>query len=63
MEVEELKQSYKNQLMRAGVDFHKAEQAVNNIKDEELQLIREIWSDWTVVFSQTENEILASIES
>lgn len=62
MEVEELKQSYKNQLMRAGVDFHKAEQAVSNMKDEDLQLIREVWSDWTVVFSQAENEILASIE-
>lgn len=61
MEVEELKQSYKNQLIKAGVDFQRAEQAINNIKDEELQLIREFWSDWTVVFSQTENEIITSM--
>lgn len=61
MEVEELKQFYKKQLLKAGVDFHQAEQAVNHIEDEELQLIREIWADWTAVFSQAENEILASM--
>lgn len=60
MEVEDLKQSYKNQLIKAGVDLYRAEQAINNIKDEELQLIREFWSDWSVVFSQTENEIVTS---
>jgi len=61
MEVEELKQSYKNQLIKVGVDLNKAEQAINNLKDEELQLIREIWSDWTTVLPQTENEILSSV--
>ena len=61
MEVEELKQFYKKQLLKAGVDFHQAEQAINHIEDEEVQLIREIWADWTAVFSQAENEILASM--
>jgi len=55
METEKLKQSYKNQLVRAGVDSHKAEQAVKNLTREELQLIREIWSEWAVVL--TENHL------
>ncbi len=54
METEKLKQSYKMQLLRAGVNSHKAEQAIKNLTKEELQLIREIWSEWAVTL--TENE-------
>ncbi len=60
MEIEKLKQSYKNQLLKAGVDAHRAEQAIKNMTREELQLIREIWSEWTVVLPQTENEVRTS---
>ena len=55
MEIEKLKQSYKNQLVRAGVDSHKAEQTVKNLTREELQLIGEIWSDWAVTLTENEN--------
>lgn len=62
METEKLKQFYKEQLVRAGVDFHKAEQAVSNMTGEELKLIHDIWSDWAVVFPRTEDELLGSVE-
>ena len=58
METEKLKHSYKNELLRAGVDFHKAEQVVNNLTREELQLIREIWPEWDLIL--TENEIITA---
>lgn len=61
MEIEKLKQSYKKQLLQAGVDAHIAEQAIQNMTREELQLIREIWSEWTLVLPQIENEIRTSI--
>ncbi len=54
METEKLKQSYKKQLIRAGVDSYKAEQAVKNLTREELQLIREIWSEWAVTLKENE---------
>jgi hypothetical protein len=60
MEINLLKQSYKNQLVKAGVDSYRAEQAVKNLTKEELQLIREIWSDWAAVL--TESEIIAIIK-
>lgn len=60
METEKLKQLYKNQLIRAGVDSHKAEQAAQNLTGEELQLICEIWSDWAVALA--EKEMLAMTE-
>ena len=56
MEINLLKQSYKNQLVRAGVDHHKAEQAVEDMTSEDLQLIQEVWSDWILVSPQTEND-------
>jgi len=58
METEKLKHSYKNELLRAGVDFHKAEQVVKNLTREELQLIRDIWPEWDFIL--TENEIIAA---
>ncbi len=57
METEKLKQSYKDMLVRAGVDFHRAEQAVKNLTWEELHLIGEIWPEWAAAFAQTENEL------
>ena len=50
MEAEMLKQSYKQQLVKAGVDFHRAEQAANILTWEELQLISEIWPEWAAAF-------------
>ena len=63
MKAEMLKQSYKQQLVKAGVDFYRAEQAANILTWEELQLISEIWPEWAAAFSQTECEGLASRES
>lgn len=54
METEKLKQSYKNQLVKAGVDSHTAEQAVKNMSGADLQLIREVWSEGTVFISHKE---------
>lgn len=56
MEIEKLKQSYKDHLVKAGVNFDRAEQAVKNLTREELQLIQDIWPGWIVVFPRTENE-------
>lgn len=56
MEINLIKQSYKNQLVRAGVDHHKAEKAVEDMTSEDLQLIQEVWSDWVLVSHQTEND-------
>ena len=63
MQAEVLKQSYKQQLVKAGVDFHRAEQAANILTWEDLQLISEIWPEWAATCSQTECEGLASRES
>lgn len=57
MKTEKLKQSYKNQLVKAGVAPHRAEQAADTLTSEQLQLIREIWPEWTVAFSQVEVQI------
>lgn len=54
METEKLKQSYKNQLVKAGVDSHTAEQAVKNMSGTDLQLIREVWSEGTVFIAHKE---------
>ena len=54
MKTEKLKQSYKDQLVKVGVDPHRAENAANVLTSEQLQLIGEIWPEWTTVFLQTE---------
>lgn len=54
MEIEKLKQSYKNQLVKAGVDLRRAEQVVRNVTLEELQLILEIWPEWALVLEKNE---------
>lgn len=58
MKTEELEQSYKEQLVRVGVDPHRAEQAAKLLTGEELRLISEIWPGWGAVFPPVENEIL-----
>lgn len=45
-----LKQSYQEQLIRAGVPPQKAEQAAKALTVEELQFISEIWPEWNTVF-------------
>ena len=54
MEIEKLKQSYKNQLVKAGVDILRAEQVVRTVTQEELQLILEILPERTLVFEKKE---------
>jgi hypothetical protein len=62
MKTEKLEQSYKDQLIKAGVDNDRASQAAKILSRDELQLISEIWPEWAEVFSQAEGERLASIE-
>jgi hypothetical protein len=45
-----LKQSYQEQLIRAGVSPQKAAQAAQALTVEDLQLISEIWPEWASVF-------------
>ena len=54
MKPEKLEQSYKHLLVKAGVDFHKAEQAAKILTKEELQLISDIWPAWGIAFSQAD---------
>lgn len=62
MKTEKLEQSYKDELVKAGVDFHRASLAAKSLSRDDLQLISEIWPEWAVVFSQAEGEMLASME-
>ncbi|HEY9846958.1 MAG TPA: hypothetical protein V6D03_12280 [Candidatus Caenarcaniphilales bacterium] len=62
MKTEKLQQSYKEQLVVAGVDPQRAEQAAKVVTWEQLQLIREIWPDWAAAFLQLEKESLTSME-
>ncbi len=62
IDTEKLKQSYKNQLIKAGVDLHKAERVAINLTREELQLIHEIWPEWAAVLARTEAQTQASLE-
>jgi hypothetical protein len=55
MEFNLIKQSYQDQLIKAGVSPQRAEEAASVLNHEELQLISEIWSDWAAVFSQLTN--------
>ncbi len=55
MKTDRLEESYKNQLIGAGVGFRKAEQAARLMTWEELRLIGEIWPEWAVTFCQAES--------
>lgn len=61
MDIEQLKHSYQQKLVQAGIESHRIEAAVKNITIEELRLISEIWSQWAL-FS-TENEAIAGVEA
>jgi len=52
MKTQKLENSYKDQLVKAGVAPHRAEQAAKNLTKEQLQLISEIWPEWAFAFSQ-----------
>lgn len=57
MKTEKLEQSYKNQLVKAGVAPPRAEQAAKILTSEQLQLISEIWPEWAATFSQAKFKI------
>lgn len=56
LKTEKLEQSYKNQLVKVGVDFQRAEQAARALSGEELLLVSEIWPEWATVFSQVDKD-------
>jgi hypothetical protein len=55
MKTEKLEQSYKEQLVKAGVATYRAEQAAKTVTREQLQLISEIWPEWASTFSQVKD--------
>ena len=61
MEMQELQQSYRYQLVKAGVDFHRAEQAAKLLTQKDLQLISEIWLEWSMTFSHADCQNLTSV--
>ena len=58
MTFDNLKQSYQQQLVRAGVHPKKAEKAAKTLTIEEFQLIGEIWSEWATVVSKLNKGVL-----
>jgi len=62
MKTGKLGQSYRDELIKAGVESHRAEQAAKSLTWEQLMLISEIWLEWTPPFSQVEGERLASMQ-
>lgn len=52
MKTKRLKQSYREQLVKAGVNPQKAAQAAKIMTMRELQLIGEIWPEWAAIYSQ-----------
>lgn len=62
MNFDRLKQSYVEQLVKAGVEPQKAEQAAKTLNIEELKLIGLIWPEWAAVFYQ-EVQKLTSVGS
>jgi len=51
MKIQKLENSYKDQLVKAGVAPRRAEQAARSLTSEQLQLIIEIWPEWAATFS------------
>jgi hypothetical protein len=62
MKAKNLEQLYIEHLIKAGVNVAKAEQAAKMVTQEQMQLISEIWPEWTAVFSQIEKEPLDSVK-
>ncbi len=61
MSVKNLNQLYCEQLLKVGVTPQKAEYAAKILTREELQLIREVWSEWATTVSQVEAESAVGI--
>ncbi|MGK7944835.1 MAG: hypothetical protein AB4058_10245 [Microcystaceae cyanobacterium] len=57
IQYDQLKQSYQEQLIKAGVSPQRAAKAASVLTLEELELIAEIWLDWGCFFSQAEVSI------
>ncbi|MEM8777834.1 MAG: hypothetical protein AAGF26_02970 [Cyanobacteria bacterium P01_G01_bin.49] len=49
MELTQLQHSYYAQLLKAGVTADKAFQAASSLSDEQLNMIRDIWSEWSSI--------------
>lgn len=49
MELTQLQHSYYEQLLKAGVNTERAFQAASSLSTEQLDLIRDIWSDWSSI--------------
>ncbi|MBE9181120.1 hypothetical protein IQ268_21395 [Oculatella sp. LEGE 06141] len=60
MTIEMLKQSYEEQLVKAGVEPQRAMEVAASITTEELALIGEIWADWAEVVRNTTDATLTS---
>ncbi|WP_013322506.1 hypothetical protein [Gloeothece verrucosa] len=56
----QLEYVYRNELIKAGVDPHKATQAAKTMTEKELLLIGEIWEQWGNVLAKSEQTVLAS---
>lgn len=59
MEYSQLRHFYQEQLVKSGVELHKAKQAANNLTVEELQIISQVGSDLSAAFYELERNILA----
>ena len=58
MEANKLRQSYKDELIKVGVEPYRAEQAAQTLTRDELQMIGDIWSEWAALFYKIEREII-----
>ncbi len=54
MELSQLQRSYYQQLIKAGVSSDRAFNAARSLTQEQLEIISEIWSDWSSVASKTQ---------
>jgi hypothetical protein len=50
--MEKYKQAYKEQLIQAGINQHRAEQVSAQLTPIELQMISEIWSTWATTWDR-----------
>ncbi|ACK72962.1 hypothetical protein PCC7424_4600 [Gloeothece citriformis PCC 7424] len=57
VEIHKLIKSYREQLIKSGVDPSKAEKASQNLDQEKLRIISEIWSEWATTVSQLESTV------
>lgn len=53
VDVNHLRYSYREELIKAGVSPQKAEQAAQAVTSQELFMIGEIWGQWATILSRT----------